>query len=215
MSVKIKICGLTSREAVDEANQLAIDFAGFVFFPPSPRHLSYEQAALLAAQVAPSIERVALLVDADDLMIEHVMQAVEPHRLQLHGTETPDRIKTIKQNTGRPIIKSIVATNPEHIKTAHNMYQNVADWFLYDAPPPPQSDRPGGNAAGFNWNILQNSHPPRPWFLAGGLNAKNLSQAILQTDADMVDVSSSVEVEPGKKDPILMRQFVEAARRIG
>ncbi len=208
--VKIKICGLNKPAHVDAANQLGIDLAGFVFFKKSPRHVSQEMAAALAGRCDPQMERVALLVDPDDEALDHALASLSPHRLQLHGAETPARVAEIKNRTGLPIIKALAVANGDDVRAAR-AYGDMADWFLFDAKPP-EDGMPGGNGEAFDWHSLNAYDMDKPYLLAGGLSAENVSQALAMTGAPMVDISSSVEQAPGEKDAALMRAFVEAVR---
>ncbi len=211
MSPRIKICGLTRADDIRLANELRVDMCGFVFFKASPRHLSDEQSAGLAGQCAPFVERVVLLVDPDDDALDRAIGAVSPHRVQLHGRETPTRVAEIKRRTQRPIIKALGVATADDLKTAQG-YEGVADWFLFDAKPP-DDGLPGGNGEAFDWQLLDAYAGATPWLLAGGLTPDNVNQAVAKTRAPMVDVSSGVEAAPGAKDADLMRAFVDAAKQ--
>ncbi len=212
--VKIKICGLTDHAAIETANELQIDFAGFMFFPKSPRHLSYDKAAMLAARCAPQIERIAVLVDADDITLETVMATIEPHRLQLHGQETPQRIAEIKARWHRPVIKALSVSTRKDVTEKTAFYRDSADWYLFDTKPPQNMQNPGGNARAFDWDILTAYDRKKPWMLAGGLNAQNVQIALGEVRPPMLDISSGVESICGKKDSALMRDFVNAVAQV-
>ena len=211
MEPRIKICGLTRADDICLANDLRVDMCGFVFFKASPRHLSDEQAAGLAGLSAPFVERVTLLVDPDDDALDRAVGAVSPHRIQLHGEESPARVAEIKRRTQRPIIKALGVASAKDLETA-KAYEGVADWFLFDAKPP-EDGLPGGNGEAFDWQVLDAYAGATPWLLAGGLTPDNVGQAIASTHAPMVDVSSGVEKAPGEKDGALMRAFVDAAKQ--
>ena len=208
---RVKICGLTRLDDMRHANDLRVDLCGFVFFKPSPRNLSDEQAAGLAGLCAPFIERVALVVDPDDDELDRVIGAISPHRIQLHGSETPERVAEIKRRTHRPVIKALGVSSADDLKIARD-YDGVADWFLFDAKPPAEG-LPGGNGEAFDWQILDGYTGAAPWLLAGGITPDNVETAMMRTKAKMVDVSSGVETAPGDKDFGLMRAFVEAAKK--
>lgn len=207
---KIKICGLSKPDHVDAANRLGVELAGFVFVKKSPRHVSQEMAAALAGRCNPQMERVALLVNPDDEALDHAVAALSPHRVQLHGEETPARVAEIKQRTGLPIIKALPVATEDDVRAALD-YADMADWFLFDAKPP-EGGLPGGNGEAFDWHSLSAYDMDKPYLLAGGLSAENVSQALAMTGAPMVDISSSVEAAPGEKDATLMQAFVEAVR---
>ena len=211
MTPRIKICGLTRADDIRLANELRVDMCGFVFFKASPRHLSDEQSAALAGQCAPFVERVVLLVDPDDDALDRAIGAVSPHRVQLHGEESPTRVAEIKRRTQRPVIKALGVATADDLKTAQ-AYEGIADWFLFDAKPPGDG-LPGGNGEAFDWQVLDAYAGATPWLLAGGLTPDNVGQAIASTQAPMVDVSSGVETAPGEKDSKLMRAFVDAAKQ--
>lgn len=211
MAPRIKICGLTRADDIRLANELRVDMCGFVFFKASPRHLSDEQAAGLAGLSAPFVERVALLVDPDDDALDRAVGAVSPHRIQLHGDESPARVADIKRRTQRPIIKALGVSSAKDLE-ATQAYEGVADWFLFDAKPT-DDGLPGGNGEAFDWQVLDAFAGATPWLLAGGLTPDNVGQAVSTTRAPMVDVSSGVEAAPGEKDADLMRVFVDEAKR--
>ncbi|MGB1118273.1 MAG: phosphoribosylanthranilate isomerase [Parvibaculales bacterium] len=211
MAPRVKICGLTRADDIRLANELRVDMCGFVFFKASPRHLSDEQAAGLAGLCAPFVERVALLVDPDDDALDHAVGAISPHRIQLHGDESPARVAEIKRRTQRPIIKALGVAAARDLETAQ-AYEGVADWFLFDAKPT-DDGLPGGNGEAFDWQLLDAYAGATPWLLAGGLTPDNVTRAVTTTRAPMVDVSSGVEAAPGEKDAELMRAFIDAAKQ--
>lgn len=209
MSVAVKICGLTSREAVDAAARA--DFAGFVFYPRSPRNLTAEAAAQLASALPRHVRRVAVLVDPDDALLRALLARFRPDLLQLHGSETPARAAAIRQGFGLPVIKAIAVRDADDLDRAA-AYQDVADWLMFDAKPPRADALPGGNAASFDWDLLAGRSWRRPWFLSGGLDPANVAGAIARTRPDGVDVSSGVEHRPGRKDPARIAAFLDAVR---
>jgi phosphoribosylanthranilate isomerase len=207
----IKICGLSTAETLDVALAAGADAVGFVFFPPSPRHLAYEAARKLAARVKGRAEKVALSVDADDAMLAAVVEALRPDALQLHGKETPARVAAIKQRFDLAVMKAIpVETRGDLAAIAD--YAGVADRLLFDARAPREATRPGGLGKPFDWRLLENLDPGIPFMLSGGLDAGNVAEALRITRARSVDVSSGVERAPGEKDPDKIRAFVRAAR---
>jgi len=209
--MKVKICGLTDSADVPAAILAGAAYVGFVFFPGSPRHVQLEDAAHMAGAVPEGITRVALTVDADDPMLDALMSEVPVDMLQLHGSESPARVAEVKRRYGLPVMKA-VGVAVETDLTQIDFYGKVADQLLIDAKPPPGSERPGGNALAFDWKLLTGRRWPLPWMLAGGLNPDNVAEAIAQTGARQVDVSSGVESSPGVKDADLMRAFIDNAR---
>ena len=211
MSLLVKICGLSTAETLDVALDAGADAVGFVFFPPSPRHLGYDAARALGARVKGRAEKVALSVDADDAMLAAAVEALRPDALQLHGNETPARVAAIKQRFGLPVMKAI-AVEARGDLAAIAGYVGVADRLLFDARAPREATRPGGLGKAFDWRLLENLDPGIPFMLSGGLDAGNVGEALRITRARAVDVSSGVERAPGEKDPDKIRAFVRAAR---
>ncbi len=209
MSAAVKICGLTSREAVDAT--AAADFAGFVFYPRSPRNLAPEAAAQLASGLPRHVRRVAVLVDPDDALLQTLLARFRPDLLQLHGSETPARTAAIRQSFGLPVIKAVAVRDADDVDRAR-AYQDIADWLMFDAKPPRADALPGGNATSFDWALLAGRSWRRPWFLSGGLGPDNVVGAIARTRPDAVDVSSGVELHPGRKDPVRIAAFIGAVR---
>lgn len=211
MSLVVKICGLSTRETLDAALEAGADMVGFVFFPPSPRHLALDMARELGRQVGQRAVRVALTVDADDATLQAVVEALQPDILQLHGDETPARLVGIKRKFGREVMKALPVERAADLAILPD-YVGVADRILFDARPPKGATRPGGLGAVFDWHLLENLDLKLPFMVSGGLHAGNVAEAIRVTGAGGVDVSSGVERAPGVKDVQMIRDFVRAAR---
>jgi phosphoribosylanthranilate isomerase len=211
MSLIVKICGLSTRETLDVALDSGADMAGFVFFPPSPRHLSLDAARNLGQAVKGRAVKVALTVDADDATLAGIVEALQPDLLQLHGRETAARLRDIKQKFGLPVMKAIAVETSADLAALPN-YTDVADRILFDARAPREATRPGGLGAVFDWHVLENLDPKLPFMVSGGLHADNVAEAVRVTRAGGVDVSSGVERAPGVKDPEMIRAFIRAAR---
>jgi phosphoribosylanthranilate isomerase len=211
MSLLVKICGLSTRETLGAALDAGADMVGFVFFPPSPRHLSLETARELGAQVKGRAVKVALTVDADDATLESIVAALKPDILQLHGHETPSRLRDIKQKFGRETMKAIAVERAADLAVLPG-YAAACDRILFDARPPKGATRPGGLGAVFDWELLKNLDLALPFMVSGGLSADNVAEAVRVTCAGGVDVSSGVESAPGIKDVDMIRAFIRAAR---
>jgi phosphoribosylanthranilate isomerase len=211
MSVLIKICGLSTPEALDVALDCGADFVGFVFFPPSPRHLGFDAARALAGRVRGRAQKVALSVDADDAWLAASIAALKPDLLQLHGKEPPARVAAIRKKFGLPVMKAIAVEEKADL-AAIATYAGVADRLIFDARAPRAATRPGGLGKSFDWRLLENLHTDVPFMLSGGLDAGNVAEALRITRAPGVDVSSGVERAPGEKDADKIRAFVRAAR---
>jgi phosphoribosylanthranilate isomerase len=211
MPLLIKICGLNMPEAVDAALDAGADAVGFVFFPPSPRHLGFEAARALGGRVRDRALKVALAVDAADDWLAAVIEALRPDMLQLHGKETRDRVVMVRTRFGLPVIKALPIAERADL-TPIRLYASVADRLLFDARAPREATRPGGLGKSFDWRLLEGIDPGVPFMLSGGLDAGNVAEALRITNAPAVDVSSGVERAPGEKDPEKIRAFVRAAR---
>ena len=211
MSLLVKICGLSTRETLQAALDAGADMVGFVFFPPSPRHLSLEIARDLGRQVKRRALKVALTVDADDATLDNIMDALSPDILQLHGKESVARLRDIKQKFGRPVMKAVPVETSADLAVLPG-YAAVADRILFDARAPKDATRPGGLGAPFDWHLLENLDIELPYMVSGGLDAANVAEAVRLTRAGGVDVSSGVESTPGVKDPEMIRAFIRAAR---
>jgi len=210
VSVAVKICGLSTAEAVTAAVEGGAAMVGFVFFPPSPRSLEPERAAELAALVPDHVTKVALTVDADDALFDAVVAHLDPGILQLHGKEGPARMMVLRQRYGREIMKAVAISGPGDVVRARR-YEDSADRLLFDAKPPKGATRPGGNALVFDWAVLAGETWSKPWMLAGGIHAGNLAEAVEVSGAAMVDVSSGVEDTPGVKNTGKIREFLALA----
>jgi len=211
--VAVKICGLTGPQDVVAAADAGARYVGFVFFPKSPRNVSVQQAKALAAEVPFGVAKVALTVNADDALLDEITQNVAIDILQLHGSESVERVAQIKARTGLPVMKAIGISDAEDLQKIVD-YGRVADMLLVDAKPPKNADLPGGNGLAFDWRLLAGRKWAVPWMLAGGLTPDNVQQAIQLTGARQVDVSSGVESAPGVKDPAKVAAFVSAAQDI-
>jgi phosphoribosylanthranilate isomerase len=211
MTALVKICGLNSREAVEATLAARADFAGLVFFPASPRHLTLDQARNLAALLRGPLRVVTLMVDPTDAAVQAVMDVIRPDFLQLHGDEPPARVAAIARIAKRPIIKALAIAESADLARAH-AYEEVADYFLFDAKPSPSATRPGGLGAAFDWQLLAGASFKRPWGVAGGLMPDNVARAIRIAGPHFVDASSGVEDAPGKKNPEKIAAFVQAVR---
>ena len=212
MTVAAKICGVNDATAMRAALDAGASHVGLVFYPPSPRAVSPERAAALAAVADGRATRVGLFVDPDDDLIDRVFAAASLDLLQLHGAETPDRLADLKRRTGRPAMKAVRVGDAGDIDRAKD-YLDVADWLMFDALPPKdmKSALPGGNALSFDWTLLTGRDWPLPWMLAGGLTVDNVAEAVRLSGAKVVDASSGVEDAPGKKNPDKIRAFLAAA----
>ena len=215
MTVRAKICGLKDAAAVAAAVENGAAFVGFVFYGPSPRNVTPGEAAALAAAVPAPIEKVGLFVDPDDALIRSVLDAVLLDWIQLHGSETPERVAAIKQKFGRKVMKAIPIAEKADFN-AVTAYEKVADMLLFDAKAPKtMADAlPGGNGLIFDWRMMRGLEISVPWMLAGGLTAENVAEAVTISGAKIVDTSSGVEFEPGRKNPAAIAAFLAAVTAV-
>ncbi|HUS96685.1 MAG TPA: phosphoribosylanthranilate isomerase [Hyphomicrobiaceae bacterium] len=213
MTVAVKICGLKTNEAIDAAIAAGADYIGLVFFEPSPRNVSISEARALAEHIAGRARIVALLVNPEDMLIKRVMREVGPDILQLHGSETPERVSSIASLAGIPIMKAIKVETAQDAEHALD-YNGRAEIILFDAKAPEDAVLPGGNGLAFDWHALESVTGRVDYMLSGGLTPDNVADAIRLTGASAVDVSSGVESAPGVKDSARIRAFIAAAKAL-
>lgn len=212
MTVQVKICGIKDAEHAHAAATAGADYLGFIFFAKSPRNLTLMDAMKLATglpQACPS--RVGVFVNADLPFIEDRVKALNLDIIQLHGGEKPTDVELIKKVTGLPVWKAIPVAQKTDLESA-TAYKNVADKILFDAKPPAGADLPGGNAVTFPWHILKGKQTDISWLMAGGLTPENAMEAIRESGAKALDVSSGVETEPGKKSSELIKAFLSVVK---
>ncbi|MDE0852662.1 phosphoribosylanthranilate isomerase [Yoonia sp.] len=209
-SARVKICGLRDQVMLDVAVNAGAHYVGLVFFEKSPRNVSIAQAAPLAQSTLMGIAKVGLVVNPDNAFLDAILADVPLDILQLHGSETPERVTEISRRYGLPVMKAVGVADASDLP-ALDAYAHVADMILVDAKPPKNADLPGGNGLSFDWTLIANRRWSTPWMLAGGLTPDNVSEAMSLTGATQVDVSSGVETAPGKKSADLITAFVNAA----
>lgn len=205
----VKICGLTTPEAVTAALFGGATHVGFIFFAKSPRNIDPAEAGRLREAARGKTIAVAVTVDADDAFLERIVAEMRPDMLQLHGKETPERVAELKARYGLPVMKAFsisAAADLEKIEP----YVGIADRFLFDAKPPTGSELPGGNGVAFDWTVLRGLPRETDYLLSGGLNAENVGEAIRLANPPGLDVSSGVESAPGVKDVKLIEEFFQA-----
>ncbi len=212
MTVRVKICGIRTTAVLEAAVAGGADDIGLVFFPRSPRNVSVDEAAAVAAAAPRRITVVGLFVDPTDEALDRVLAAARLDLLQLHGSESPERVAAIGQRTGKRTMKAIKVAEPADIDAARS-YCGAADRLLFDAKAPSTEGRfmPGGNALTFDWRMLAGRSWPCPWMLSGGLTPETVAAAIRTSGAPGVDVSSGVETAPGVKDASRIAAFIAAA----
>lgn len=207
--IRIKVCGLRSPQEMHAIADAGVAYAGLVFFPPSPRHLSPSQAREVSLAAPPGLARVALTVDADDRLLDSILSEVPIDILQLHGKESPERVASVRERFGLPVLKAVGVASAADL-SALDEHESVADMLLVDAKAPKGAALPGGNGLSFDWRLIAGRTWKRPWMLAGGLTPTNVAEALRLTGARQVDVSSGVESAPGTKDVGLIQAFARA-----
>lgn len=205
--ISAKICGLSTADSVGAAVRHGASHVGFVFFPKSPRHVTAEQMQALAGGVPGHVAKVAVLVDPDDALLASIVPAADI--LQLHGSETPERVAAIARTTGREVWKAVSVRSRADLATAP-AYRGAAQRILYDAKPPAGADLPGGLGLRFDWTLLTGFDHPLAWALSGGVDIDNVARAVGTTGARLVDISSGVERAPGVKDVDKIAAFLKA-----
>lgn len=207
-TVRVKICGLRTAAMLDAVAEAGGAYAGFVFFPPSPRHLGWDEAAALAAGAPAGLCKVGLTVDPDDATLDR-LAALPLDMVQLHGHESPERVLAVRQRLGLPVMKAIGVASAADVALI-DRYEAVADLILCDAKPA-AGPLPGGTGLRFDWRLIAGRRWRRPWMLAGGLDPANVAEARRLTGATQLDVSSGVEDAPGVKNADKIRAFIAAA----
>ena len=217
MKPDIKICGLKTQEAIERVIARGATHVGFIFFPKSPRHIDPEVAAELAEPVRGRARIVAVTVDVSDEDLDDIVHLLKPDILQMHGSETPERVLQAKALYGLPVMKAFSVRDASDLDRI-DPYLGVADRFLFDAKAPAGSELPGGNGVSFDWKIMASLDESVDYMLSGGLNKDNVGLALASTRARGLDVSSGVESAPGVKDTAMIDAFFDAiaeARSVG
>ena len=207
---KVKICGLSRPDDVAFAVDAGADYVGFVFFPKSPRHVPAEGVGELAGAAGPAAT-VALLVNPEDREIEAILKQVSFGMIQLHGTESPERVRDVRERFAVRVMKAVGVRDRQDLESIED-HSEAADQLLIDAKAAPGAVLPGGTGIRFDWSLIRNRNWRCPWMLAGGLDSGNVADAIRETGAGQVDVSTGVESAPGRKDRTRIKQFIDAAK---
>jgi len=211
-SAKVKICGIKTPNMAQYAVGQGADFIGVIFFPKSPRHVSYVQAAAINKAISGNAKLVAVMVNPSNDEISDMLAEFTPDYIQLHGSEPIERVVELRGNLSIPLIKAISVSTKEDIKKAH-IYKEHVDYILFDAKPPKGSDLPGGNAISFDWSLLKDLNLDTKYFLSGGLNISNINDAIKQTKVKYIDISSGAESSIGEKSKKLINLLIQKVNK--
>jgi phosphoribosylanthranilate isomerase len=204
MTVRVKICGITSPEQALMVQQSGADALGLVIYQKSPRYVDIDQAATIRAAINDSVLAIALLVNPSEDLVNQVITQVKPDYIQFHGDETPE----FCQQFNYPFIRAVRMRDGLDIDAEVAAY-NAEGGFLFDAW---SDDLYGGTGHSFDWSRLPTTTDYK-LILAGGLTPDNVAEAIAKTEPYMVDVSGGVEASPGIKDPIKVKAFVAQAKK--
>lgn len=209
---KVKICGLHREEDICCVNAYLPDYIGFVFYPKSKRYVTGEQAQKLKEKLDPRIRAVGVFVNADPDEVIALLQKNIIDIAQLHGQESEEQLRKIREQTGKPVIRALKVTEETNLQEA---YQTDADYILLD--------NGMGSGKPFPWDVilkqlaqeeLQEKICRKPFFLAGGISPENMERAAEAFRPYALDLSSSVETD-GVKDPEKIRKLMETIRKRG
>lgn len=212
-ALDVKICGLSRQDSVNTALNNGATHLGFIFFDKSPRNVTPQAASGLVSDVGGDVVTVAVTVDADNDFLDEIVSVMGPGMLQLHGTETPERVLELQDKYALPVMKAFAIRNAQDLERI-KPWLGVADRLLFDAKPPPDSDLPGGNGISFDWSLLESLDPGIPYMLSGGIDADNVEDAVRLSNACGLDVSSGVESSPGIKDNRRIKEFLDKVKHL-
>ena len=216
MTVSAKICGISTLETAEAVIGGGAAYIGFIHFARSPRHLNLNAMAELMQAIrngGRTLPLVSVVVDPDDETLAVLRDTVRPDLIQLHGKETPERTAAIKTATGIGLIKALSVSEAADIAAA-TAYEPHVDYLMFDARTPKDAAMPGGLGIRFDWTLMTGYRGHTPWFLAGGITADNVAEAVALSGARLVDISSGVESAPGVKDPGLISSFLQAVKSL-
>ena len=207
---QVKICGITTITDANFAISFGADYLGFIFYPKSKRYISYDSCKEIIDVIKDKIKTVAVTVDPSDNDILEINKLGVDY-IQLHGSETVERVTEIKTKCTSPIIKAFGINTIDDLEQTTN-YRDLSEFFLFDYKPS-STEMPGGNAKSFDWDILTNQKLEKEFFLSGGLDIYNLEIALKNNITSFFDVSSSVESSPGVKDTLKIKQFIDKVKK--
>ena len=198
---------------MDTAIGAGADYVGFVHVRKSPRYVSLDEMTELARRVPERVVKVVLTVDASEAELEGIAASGCADMFQLHGSESPETVRKLRNRLGLPIMKAIGIGSEEDVRNIAK-FEDVADQILVDAKPAPGAEVPGGQGLPFEWRLVSRRTWKRPWMLAGGLHVGNVAMAASAAGATQVDVSSGVEIMRGRKDSVRIREFLRLVKEL-
>ena len=212
MATEVKICGLSTPEAIDVAVDAGATHVGLVHYEQSPRHVPLREAAKLRRRVPPEVKVVLVVVGLEPEPLARAFDVIRPDVVQFHGGETPQWMSLFKQHVPVETWRAVGLRSADTFENSRK-FLGACDRLLFDAPAKPLPGAlPGGNGVPVQWDLLQGWDAYMPWILAGGLTPENVGEAIRVTGAAMVDASSGVEDAPGVKNLDKIRAFVAAVK---
>ena len=207
---QVKICGITTITDANSAISFGADYLGFIFFPKSKRYISYDNCKEIIDVIKDKIKTVAVTVDPSDNDILEINKLGVDY-IQLHGSETVERVTEIKTKCTSPIIKAFGINTIDDLEQTTN-YRDLSEFFLFDYKPS-STEMPGGNAKQFDWSIIDKSQVNKQFFLSGGLTLDNIENAVNTGITNFFDVSSGVESNPGVKDTEKLKKFINLIKQ--
>ncbi|CAN5168926.1 phosphoribosylanthranilate isomerase [soil metagenome] len=207
--MRIKVCGMTKAEQVKQLDELGVEFAGFIFYPKSPRYVYRNMPATEIKKIRGKINKVGVFVNADADEILKTVDACGLYLVQLHGDESPRVCERIANYVS--VIKAFRISEDDNIEWKIREYYDAVDMYMFDT----EGVGYGGTGKKFNWELLKGQNIRKPFFLSGGIspgdaeNLKTFQSDPVAKDLFAIDINSKFEIMPGVKDMDLIKKFVE------
>ena len=209
--MRIKICGITDVLTAQTIAKMGVDTLGFICVPQSPRYVSTSAIKEIVGAIPVQISTIGVFVNTPVTEIKDIVETTGLSGIQLHGEEKPEVCSQLQELLPNvEIIKAWRLKHPENLKQLEDYYP-VIDTLLLDAY---QANAYGGTGKTLNWNDLTSFRPPRPWLLAGGITPDNVVTALNTVSCNGIDISSGVEIAPGKKDLERVNKLLQVLEQI-
>ena len=209
--MQVKLCGFTEDKSLQAAIDYNCNFIGFIFCDKSPRNISLSQAKILGKLVPDHIAKVAVSVNADMQFLTTINDCLRPKFFQFHGNEDINYIKNFKEKFPQlGVIKAFSVDSNQNFSEIEK-YSEFCDYFLFDSK---SQNSFGGTGVAFDWKMLKDKNFTKKWFLSGGLNVGNIKQAIAESAANMIDISSGIEEIKGQKSLQLIADFMQKIKTL-